>query len=387
MTATRENEETPKPGLFRRGVKLVLRTSLTLGVAAIAVVAVQMGSNELARQAASAPAPEAAPIMPVVTQPLALLDGYEITRTFVGQVEPQRTVAISFELSGQLDEILVDEGDHVQAGQILATLDTRLLNADRARLDASKDALEAQKRFALQTVERQSKLSNRGFASQAGLDEALSRADELTSRIAEVDASLVTNTIQAEKSSVTAPFSGTVTDRRVDGGESLTPGQTIVEIVQESAPQLRVGVPIEVNAEDLAQVTVRVGDADYDAQLITLRPDVDPITRTRTALFELQTDEPLAFGQTARLLLKDRVEETGLWVPITTLKEGLRGQWTVLGVDAENIVRPLTVQVLHMQSDRVFVRGIFPEGMQLIGEGPQRVTVGQTVDPPPQPAS
>lgn len=387
MNATENNQEMQKVGLFRRAARAVVRTGVTLGIAAIAVVAVQMGSNELARQAESAPAPDPAPVMPVATQPVVLQDSYEITRTFVGQVEPQKTVSISFELSGQLSGILVDEGDQVTAGQVLATLDTRLLAAEKERLLASKSALEAQKRFALQTVERQSKLSDRGFASQAGLDEALSRADELTSRIAEVDASLVTNEIRFEKSTVLAPFTGTVTERRVDGGESLTPGQPLIEIVQQTAPQVRVGVPTDVTARDLEAVEIRIGDTDYDATLTSLRPDIDPVTRTRTAVFELATDDPLAFGQTARLVLKDEVAASGLWVPLTTLKEGLRGQWMLLGVDQDNVVRPVTVQVLHTHADKVFVRGIFPEGTQLIGAGPQRVTLGQTVDPQPQPAS
>ena len=54
-------------------------------------------------------------------------------------------------------------------------------------------------------------------------------------------------------------------------------------------------------------------------------------------------------------------------------------------VDAENTVRTVSVQVLHGDGDKVFVRGAFPDGTKLIMSGPQRVTVGQTVDP--QPAS
>lgn len=383
MTVDQDKAEVAKPSLFRRAGRTTVRTVLTLGFAAIAVLAVQVGSQELANRANAAPAPDPAPIMPVTTAPIVLEPGYAVSRSFVGQIEAQRTVAVSFELSGQLDGIGVDEGQTVEQGQQIATLDNRLLNSERDRLVASKSALEAQLRFAKQTVERQTQLRDSGAVSQAGLDQALARADELSARIAEIDALLTANAIQLEKSMVYAPFAGRVTSRTVDGGESVGPGQAIVEIVENSAPHLRVGVPIDITNTDLAAATVEIEGAVYEANLVTFRPDIDPVTRTRTAIFEITAETALAFGQTARVLLTDTVEAEGLWVPVTTLKEGLRGQWTLLVVDNEDIVRALSVQVLHTQGDRVFVRGAFPSGVELITAGPQRVTVGQSVDPQP----
>ena len=385
MAATETKSKTEQPGLLRRTVRAVGRITLTLAVGGVAVTAVALGSQELTRRANAVPAPVSAPVMPVSTAPIVLAQGYEVTRSFVGQIEAQRSTTVSFELSGRLDEILVDEGDTVSKGQHIASLDTRLLDAERERLLASQSALEAQLRFAKQTVERQSKLSRQGYASQAALDEALSRSDELQSRIAETEAALMTNSIQAEKSKVYAPFDGRITDRRVDGGESVSPGQGLVEIAENGAPNVRVGLPLDIAEADLETATVSIAGALNDVSLVTLRPDVDPTTRTRTAIFEIGTDAGFAFGQTARLMLTDRVQTDGLWVPVTVLKEGQRGQWTLLAVDADNIVRALTVQVLHTEGDQVFVRGAFPDGVQLITSGPQRVTVGQTVDP--QPAS
>ncbi len=385
MAKTEKEQETVRTGRLYRAGRGVLRVTFTLGIVALAGLAVAFGSQHLAQRANSAPAPAPAPTMPVATAPVVLEPGYSVTRSFVGQIEPQRTAAMSFELSGRLDEVLVDEGEAVERGEHLATLDMRLLNAERDRLQASKAALEAQLRFARQSVERQSELSDRGFASQVALDEALARSDELTARIAEIDAGLMTNTIQAEKSKIYAPFPGRVTERLVDGGESIAPGQALIEIVEQKAPYLRVGVPLDVTHDDLREASADVDGRAYAATLVALRPDVDPVTRTRTAIFELAATEGVAFGQTAYLRLEDEIETEGLWMPVTALKEGLRGQWTLLAVDAENTVRTVSVQVLHGDGDKVFVRGAFPDGTKLIMSGPQRVTVGQTVDP--QPAS
>ncbi len=385
MATSETKIKTDKPGIGRRAGRALVRVTVTLAVASVAVVAVGFGSQKLAQRAEAVPAPDAAPVMPVATRKLELASGYAVTRSFVGQVEAQRTAVASFELNGQLDEILVDEGDVVKAGQPLATLDTSLLEAERTRLTANQSALEAQLRFARQTVERLSKLNDQGFASQAGLDEALARSDELVSRIAEVEAALTGNAIQTEKSKVYASFDGRVTQRMVDGGESVSPGQPLVEILENGAPQLRVGLPLDMAADELDAATLTIAGKPYEVALITLRPDVDPVTRTRTALFEIKAAADVTFGQTARLSLQDRVEDEGLWVPITTLKEGLRAQWTLLVVDAENVVRTVTVHPLHTKGEDVFVQGAFPDGVSLIASGPQRVSVGQKVDP--QPAS
>lgn len=383
MTASISLNGPQKPGMLRRAGRATVRITFTLIIVGIAAVAVQLGSQELSSRADAAPAPDPAPALPVETAPIVLSAGYDVSRAFVGQIEAQRTTSVSFELSGRLDEILVDEGDVVTSGQHIATLDTRLLEAERDRLMASKSALEAQLRFSEQTVERQSRLSDQGFASQAALDQAVSRSDELQSRIAEVVAGLMTNSIQAEKSKIYAPFDGRVTDRRVDGGESIAPGQTLIEIVEDSPPHFRVGVPLDIDATALAAATVDIDGTPHAATLIALRPDVDPVTRTRTALFEIETETAPAFGQTARLRLTSTVETPGIWVPVTSLKEGLRGQWTLLAVSGDSTVRALGVQVLHTQNDQVFVRGAFPDDARLITTGPQRVTVGQIVDPIP----
>lgn len=374
---------------MRATLKLIwrrfLRVSLTLIVAAFAAFAVVIGSQQISRLSAAAPDPVAAPLTPVATTPVALSSSYTVERRFIGQVEPRRTVPVSFELGGQLAEILVGEGDAVMAGQPLARLDTRLLQADAERLAASRAALDAQLTFALQTIARQADLNDRGFASTAALDEARARVDELRARIAEVDAGLLSNAIQTEKSTVHAPFDGRVAARFVDGGESVAPGQTMVQIVEQGMPLVRVGLPLDLDAADLAEVVIDIDGQLYPATLSALRPDVDPQTRTRMALFAIDTTTDLAFGQTARLILTETHTETGLWVAATALQEGLRGQWTLLAVDADHIVRAVSVQVVHIADDQVYVRGAFPDGLQLIASGPQRVTVGQTVVP--QPAS
>lgn len=366
-------------GFFLVGVRILGRVTLTLAIALGALFAVQFGSAELTRRADAAPLPDAAALTPVSVSPVVLQESYTVSRAFVGQVEPQKTVALSFELAGRLDVVTIDEGDRVEAGQILASQDLSLLHSERERLEATRTATEAQLTFANQTVDRNAELVKTGVASQARFDEAVARQAELTARIAEIDASLNNVGIRVQKSQIIAPFDGQVTERLVDGGEILAPGQQVFGLVELAKPQVRIGVPLGLTESGLEDANIEVGSDTHVASLVSLRPDIDPVTRTRTAIFEVETDAALLFGQTARLILEEQIDVSGVWLPTTSLKEGVRGQWTVLTVDGDMKVRASSVEVLHAESERVFVRGAFPDGTVLIDEGPQRVTVGQQV--------
>lgn len=371
--------ETTQKSLFSRVLRGTVRLGLTITVIAVAAGAVYFGSSEITRRADAVPAPDAAAVTPVSVTRIQPESSYSVDRVFIGQVEPQRAADVSFELNGTLDQILVDEGDDVAKGQLLATLDIALLEVERDRLTASRDAIAAQLAFAQKTVERNAKLIAQGFTSQARLDEAVAQQDELLSRIGELDAALRDVTVRIDKSSIEAPFAGQITARHVDGGETLRSGALVLGMVEVVSPQVRIGIPLDVDPALLSDVEIEIADDSYRAELATLRPDIDPVTRTRTALFDLKDGPDVAFGQTARVHVLDPVENAGTWVPTTSLKEGRRGQWTLLVADAEKTVRLATVEVLHAEDDRVFVRGDFPDGTVLIDQGPQRVTVGQRV--------
>ncbi|MEM9499773.1 MAG: efflux RND transporter periplasmic adaptor subunit [Pseudomonadota bacterium] len=366
-------------GTFSDLCRTVGRFGLTVLVAGGAAMLVYLGAGELERRANASAHEVSAPATPVTARPLRYQTDFVVQRGFVGQIEAQRLVHASFELSGQLAAIAVDEGDDIREGDVLATLDTALLDAERARLKASQAATAAQLEFAEKSVTRNMSLSHSGFASEARLDESLARRDELRARAAELTASVRSVDIQLEKSVLRAPFDGRITARLVDGGESLGPGQPVVQLVETGAPQFRVGLPLDRIGDDLQNAEIDIGGTRYSARLLTLRPDVDPVTRTRFALFALEDQTDVAFGQTARLVLEQRIRERGFWLPVTALKEGVRGQWTVLTVDDAMIVRAAPVEVMHAETDRVYVRSAIPAGTLLIKAGPQRVTTGQTV--------
>lgn len=368
----------PKPGILRRTFRRIVTLTGTAAVIGLAGGAVAVGTEVLIERAQSAPEGPAADIATVATSPVQFVDHYNMTRQFLGQVEAGADAVLSFELGGRLADFTPEEGDSIEKGTVIGRLGTDLLEAEAARLRASRNATAAQLTFAETRLTRATELRGEGFSSQESLDQARATRDELQSRIDEVAAALKTVEINLEKSVLRAPFSGRVGSTSVENGETLSAGQPVLMLIETTAPTVRVGLPLSVKQENLASVEILIDGVPYKATLKQLRPDIDPVTRTRTALFSVAMTDAPAFGQTAILNIQTQVPVRGAWVPMDALQQGSGSIWTVLVVE-ENTVRTAAVEVLHIQSDRAFVRGSFAEDAAMIRTGAHRVVPGQQV--------
>ncbi|MDJ0626999.1 MAG: efflux RND transporter periplasmic adaptor subunit [Rhodobacter sp.] len=381
----------PRPvqtsSLTRRTLHRLGTLTTTALTGALAAGLVISGAGFLADRAESVELPRTAPPVAVQAAPLHILSGYEVSRAFIGQIEPLQQTDLAFEAGGTLADILVEEGAAVTRGQILARLDTRGLEAQRDALVSARDALQARLSLARLTAERQQKLEEKGFAATQRYDEARFNVAELTARIAETEASLAGIDIQLDKAVLRAPFDGKTGRRAADTGQTVASGTPVLTLLQSGAPQMRVGLPPQIAAGLTAgmQVTATFGDRTYDAELTQLRPDLDPATRTRSAIFTLRPDPgaaPPPFGQSGSITLTQTVADAGAWVPLLSLREGARGSWTVLTVDPADPqlrVAPEAVELLYADATRAFVRGGFPDGAMLVTNGPHRIAPGQSI--------
>lgn len=368
-----------RPSLWRRAMRRTITISATLAVVAVAGGGAFIGVNVLAERAEATQDPDPAMPAQVSVTPLQVDTGYTVPRRFVGQIEPGSTVDLSFELGGRLTHITAEEGEHVFKGQEIARLDVALLNAEAARLTSSRAATQARLTLAVSQLTRAKRLRDAGHVSQAFLDQAQATYDELQSAIAEIEAAHASVKINLEKSVIHAPFDGHIGNRLVDAGATLAAGQGVVTVIESSVTQLRVGLPLSLEARSLDSALVDIDGQETPARLLQLRPDIDPLTRTRTALFEFESEGVQVFGATAAVVIDTQVDEVGTWVPVDALQEGERGVWTLLVVD-EGLVRPASVEVLHAEATRVYVRGTFAPGAQLINAGAHRVVPGQAVE-------
>jgi RND family efflux transporter MFP subunit len=368
-----------KLSLLRRTGRRIAILTLTTATIAAAGGAVILGTQELQARATQSKPEGSADLTPVRVSPLKIEQGYQIPRRFVGQLETAQSTDLGFEFAGLVAQVLVDEGDVVAKGDVIARLDIALLETEITRLSAARDALAAQRDFSDLSVQRRAALKIRGFTSAEAFDQARFTQTEMTARIAETNAAIRSIEIQIEKATLKAPFSGQIAARRADQGTTVSPGQPITTLLETARPEVRVGLPLSIQLPIGTEVDVDIAGQSYRAVLKSMRPDIDAQTRTQTAIFQLADGATATFGQTVSIQFVRDVAVRGVWVPVQALREGSKGLWTVLVVDQDQIIRPAAVEVLHAESSRAYVRGTFQDGALLVDGGTHRVTPGQTV--------
>jgi RND family efflux transporter MFP subunit len=325
-------------------------------------------------------------------------DHYEVARRYGGEVRTRRASNLGFRHTGELIRLHVEEGDAVAPGQLLAELDPEPLAAqlDAARAavahaDAGIDVATAALSLAQETLIRFEDLVARGHASRQRFDEVRLDVDARSAELAvsraaarQARARLKAAEIDLARSRIQAPYAGRVQARLADEGTLVTPGQTVLRLVETTAPEARIGVPQDV-ADDLAPGSrhrFRIGERLIEGELLQLLPEVDARTRTVTALFALDEAGAPPAGSMVELELDRAVLASGYWLPLTALTEAQRGLWSVFVVrsqDGVDITERRLVEVLHTDRDRVYAQGTLADGERIVVTGMQRIVPGQAV--------
>ncbi|MEM8951446.1 MAG: efflux RND transporter periplasmic adaptor subunit [Pseudomonadota bacterium] len=353
-------------------------------VAVFLVGAMAAGIATLHWRADAKVSADATPPLPVATMTIALKEGYRVEQRFAGRLEPRRETPVAFERSGLVTDVLVEEGDPVVEGQVIAVLDQDQLRARRAGLVADRQRAEAELELARLTTERQADLSDKGFASTQRFDEARLNAKALEAAIASIDAALLAVDIDIAKSEIKAPFDAIVADRFLDQGRIVSAGVPVVRLMEAGGAQVRIGIAPEAaqGLEPGIVMPLTAGDRQLDAKLISLRPDLTMATRTVPALLIVEDVQGLAFGDMVELAIGRDVSTEGTWVPLAALSEAQNGLWSLMTTaeDADAMVaRREAVEILHVEGEQAFVRGSFLEGDQIIVGGDNRLVAGQRI--------
>ncbi|KPP80839.1 MAG: hypothetical protein HLUCCA04_11775 [Oceanicaulis sp. HLUCCA04] len=328
---------------------------------------------------------EAAPVS-VETLSVSYVDEARIEARFPGLIAARRESALAFSAGGRLDVVHVNVGDRVAQGDILAELDTRTLEAQLAAARADAVAARAQAALAQTTLTRQQQLVERGHVSAQRLDEAGATARAAEAQAAAASAGARALEVQLELARLAAPYDGVITRRNSDEGAVLGAGTPLFQLVEDGVLEFRAGLPVE----DAASLTpgneyvLEAGDRRVSARLRALTGVVDTTSRAVEAVFELEGGQGVISGEVARLVLPGTLEERGFWAPLTALSEGRRGLWTVYQLTnggERYSLEPRSVELLHTEGGRVYLRGAVDEGAMILAGGVQRVTPGQSVTP------
>lgn len=232
--------------------------------------------------------------VPVVT---ASVGRIESALEISGTLAPRSRVPVKPKLPGSIDRILVDIGDAVTAGQTIATIDRREIDAQVdaavaavAVARASLDTAEAALANAVLELDRAKNLFDKGALPRQRLDAAqtahragMAQRDLASANLAQASAALRRSREVQSNSTVTSPVTGFIVERNYDAG--ATPGERPIVVVADlremkleagvselEAGRLRVGLKAAVS------VQAKPGQA-FAGQLAAIAPEVDERNR------------------------------------------------------------------------------------------------------------
>lgn len=155
----------------------------------------------------------------------------------LGSVLASRTVAIHSQVDGKLQEVLFEEGQHVDAGQVLAKIDPRLFQAALDQATAKKAEDDANLIAAQKDLERFKTLAQKSFESQQNVDQQQAKVDQTRAQIAADTAAIESAQTQLDYTTIRAPVAGRIGVRQVDPGNIIhASDQTPLAIVTQTQP-------------------------------------------------------------------------------------------------------------------------------------------------------
>lgn len=278
-------------------------------------------------------------------------------RRWDGVVEAVHQATLSAQTAGRVLELPFDVNDYVEAGQVVVRFtDVEQVSAQR-RASAAANAAQADFTEAEAAFRRTEELVARQLLARAALDQARARRDAARAALEAARAGVSEAGEQVDYTVIRAPYSGILTERHVEVGESVRPGQPLVSGL--SLQQLRVHVEVpqsEVAAiREHGQATVILpGGGRIEASEVVVFPYADPAThsfRVRVELPEAETG--LQPGMTTKVAFKTG-EARQLWVPRSALVT--RSEITAVYVVApDQRVTLRQVRLGHRRGDEVEV--------------------------------
>jgi RND family efflux transporter MFP subunit len=385
-----------RPLLLGGGAALAI---LMLSGGAFAVVQLRPPEVEVATAVSSAPVAAA--------KDASLLDAS-------GYVVARRRATVSSQVTGRVVDVLIDEGQTVQAGQIIARLDADDAEAEVARTTAELSAAAAAVRVAQVDVsaaqpkyERARRLAAEGFLSAQGLETAEAARSLATSRLelsrrqeAAAAAAVAISRRRLDDTIVRAPFAGIVTEKAAQPGEIVSPisaggGFTrtgIGTIVDMDSLEVQVDVAESfihrVQAGMPARVTLNAyPDWAIPASVIAVVPAADRSKATVSVRIRLNVKDARIIpdmGAKVAFLANEAADPVGpeplkgVWVPAQAVRVATDAGPTLFVVDGETI-KQKRVRLGPMEADRQLVVAGLTPGEQVVTVGPTTLQDGERV--------
>lgn len=314
-------------------------------------------------------------------------------RGYSGTVTEESGVSLSFPMSGTIERMAVDEGQMVQKGQLVATINA----TDQAGAQQSAHAVTQQAKQALRQAQdnynRSKGLYENGVISEAKWVQAQTALEEAKEA---VKSSAALETI-AKKSSgdtrLTAPFSGYIASKDADVGQNVLPGASVARLVHIDRVKVNIAVPeAEVNQianGETMMITCEALDASQNkggmentgseafyGKVVEKGVTADPLSRTYDIkLLVNNPNHKLLPGMICNVYSRFRRGETSVFIPTSVVQLNPDNRMFVWIVKDGKATKRY-INFVASTSQGIRVSGGLEPGDQLIVEGHQKVSEG-----------
>lgn len=288
----------------------------------------------------------------------------------VGSVRSKSVASIEAKVSGRIEKMHVDLGQHVFKEQLLAEIDAKEVKAQYEKAVAGRDQ-------ALRDFRRYAELLQKQITSRQEYD-----AFESRYRVAEAvlnEASSMLSYVQ-----VRAPFDGIVVKKIADTGDFASPGKPILQIENPENLRFEADVPEalidKVRAGSAVDVVVPSLSAPLSGTVSDISPSADPVSRTFLVRINLPSVKGAKAGQFGRALFTTGTY-TSIGAPLPAVV--LRGQMEMVFVEEASKARLRLVKTGRKFGDEIeLLSGISP-GERIITEHVSELIDGQIVHAQP----
>ncbi|KPF72494.1 secretion protein HylD [alpha proteobacterium AAP81b] len=271
------------------------------------------------------------------------------TITAPGSIAARRDALVGVQGDGgRVTAVLVDAGQRVGAGQVLARIDRAVQVQQAAELAAAIRQSEADARLAEANLTRAQSLVGKGFISKADIDQRTATRDGALARVAVARAQLAQAQERIARLDVRAPQAGLILARNVEAGQVVGPGtgglfriavggvlEMRAQVAEQDMARLRVGMP--------ASITPVGATTSYQGRIWLLDPVIDPTSRLGTARIALAYAPGLRVGAFARATVEagDAIRPV---LPQAAVQADDKGNYVmIVGPDGRALRRAITI--------------------------------------------
>lgn len=319
---------------------------------------------------------------PVQVQRVAF-ENETATREFVGVVRARYETDLGFRVAGKMVTRVVNVGDRVHAGDVVARLDPQDLKLQVESAEAEFAAATSSLQQTVADLERYAALKTRNWVSAADFDRKKATKDEAEGRLERAQRSLDLARHQFDYADLKADADGVITATLAEPGQVVAIGQPVARLAHHGEKEAVVALPetwLSEAQSSLATVQLWSGpERRFAARLRELSPQADAATRTYAARFTIEDpDEAVALGMTAIVTLSHTSDTLAAKLPLAAVINRGTGA-SVYVVDQVDKLELRPVNVASFTEDTAFITSGLRDGDRVVTLGVQKLNAGQEV--------